>query len=484
MAKQRRRSTRSNRPSSNDPELALKTRHLHPGDCISVDHYVSPVPARRRSGYGKSTSFVGGALYVDHASGHIFHYPQSDLTADSTILGKQLLEDEAKSVSVSIKHYHSDNGIFSTKAFKDHCRSLNQSFSFCGVGAHHQNAVAERCIGTIWPERCNLNLWALAMDYAVWIYNRTPKESLSGLSPKEFWSSARSDHNDLRRAHPFGCPVYVLDPHLQDGKSIPKWSSRSRQGMFVGFSSEHSSLVPLVLNLDTGYISPQYHVIFDDSFHTVPSAHSSVDKIDDAFASLFDTGARERFIDDPSEVSEGARSDALPSEEDEPTVSPIGLPSTAPEGAVPMVPIIESDSDQLDEDKITPAIDIHNFDPPPEAPQPSLRRSSRVKRSTPRLIMACAMLLPLGEDNYATWGQPALDSVNFGHQRCYHVQSKISRAYPLIPSHISVLLSPQCILPLSPASPILPFICLGMVTTTPTILHSSCSTPRSRAPTP
>jgi hypothetical protein len=33
----------------------------------------------------------------------------------------------------------------------------------------------------------------------------------------------------------------------------------------------HSSQVPLVLNVETKKISPQYHIIFDDNFHTVNS---------------------------------------------------------------------------------------------------------------------------------------------------------------------------------------------------------------------
>ena len=85
------------------------------------------------------------------------------------------------------------------------------------------------------------------------------------------WSQTRHAHDDFRRAHVFGCPVYVLEPKLQDGKKIPKWNPRSRLGMFVGFSTVHSSLVPLVLNVRTGKISPQYHVIFDDKFETVSS---------------------------------------------------------------------------------------------------------------------------------------------------------------------------------------------------------------------
>ena len=50
---------------------------------------------------------------------------------------------------------------------------------------------------------------------------------------------------------------------------------RSRRGVFVGFSKVHSSDVPLILNPRTGHISPQYHVVFDDTFSTVPSLSES-----------------------------------------------------------------------------------------------------------------------------------------------------------------------------------------------------------------
>jgi transposase InsO family protein len=287
LGKQSRRPvSTTKRPSSTDPEMKLKTNHLSPGDCISVDHYVSPVRGRRRSGFGRNSSttgYVGGSLYVDHASGKLFHFPQTELTASATVRAKQCLEAAAADVNGRVKAYHSDNGVFASQEFKDHCSSQQQRITFSGVGAHHQNGVAERGIGTVsrmarsnllhlmlhWPLRCKVDLWALSMDYAVWIYNRVPLDYLGGLSPNEFWSGIRSDHADLKHAHVFGCPVYVLDPKLQDGKSIPKWNSRSRQGMFVGYSAEHSSMVPLVLNIETGHISPQFHVIFDDHFHTV-----------------------------------------------------------------------------------------------------------------------------------------------------------------------------------------------------------------------
>jgi hypothetical protein len=41
--------------------------------------------------------------------------------------------------------------------------------------------------------------------------------------------------------------------------------------MFVGISNLHSSDVPLILNMQTGSITPQFHVVFDDYFSTVTS---------------------------------------------------------------------------------------------------------------------------------------------------------------------------------------------------------------------
>ena len=44
---------------------------------------------------------------------------------------------------------------------------------------------------------------------------------------------------------------------------------RSRRGIYLGVSTQHSSTVHLILNPETGVISPQYHCVFDDTFSTV-----------------------------------------------------------------------------------------------------------------------------------------------------------------------------------------------------------------------
>ena len=43
----------------------------------------------------------------------------------------------------------------------------------------------------------------------------------------------------------------------------------------MGHSPYHAGTVALVLNVATGLVSPQYHVVFDDKFSTVPYLQSS-----------------------------------------------------------------------------------------------------------------------------------------------------------------------------------------------------------------
>jgi hypothetical protein len=45
----------------------------------------------------------------------------------------------------------------------------------------------------------------------------------------------------------------------------------------LGLNLQHSSEVPLVLNLTTGSIDTQYHVVFDDQFTTVSSIEREMD---------------------------------------------------------------------------------------------------------------------------------------------------------------------------------------------------------------
>ena len=120
-----------------------------------------------------------------------------------------------------------------------------------------------------WKDGIDAALWPMATTYAAYIYNHMPNEH--GIAPADLFSGSQFPRHKLKDIHTWGCPVYVLDPTLQQGKKLPKWQPRSRKGIFVGFSSKHGSEVPLVLNPSTGHISLQFHVVFDDAFSTVVS---------------------------------------------------------------------------------------------------------------------------------------------------------------------------------------------------------------------
>ena len=83
--------------------------------------------------------------------------------------------------------------------------------------------------------------------------------------------------------------------------------------MFLGFSPDHSLLVPLVLNICTGKITPCYHAIFDDAFSTVASLASHTN-LDTAWKNVFSL-THDHYIEfnDYLDNTNKHKRDALPS---------------------------------------------------------------------------------------------------------------------------------------------------------------------------
>ena len=268
---------------------------LEPGDEIAVDQFNTLTYGRKYNTYGKEKDterFKYGTIFVDIASGFTRVYFHVSPNAHETIKSKLLFEREALNNGITIKRYRTDNGIFSTQEFMQEIKNKDQFITFSGVGAHHQNGVAERNIRTVvtkartmllhamlrWPDQTENDLWPMAMQHAADLINIIPKMG-DGLSPEEKFSRSLKQSSRLENLPVWGCPAYVLEPTLQDGKKLPKWQSRSRRGQFMGWSPLHASNVALVRNLDTGAISPQFHVVFDNWFETVmlrsPTARST-----------------------------------------------------------------------------------------------------------------------------------------------------------------------------------------------------------------
>ena len=84
------------------------------------------------------------------------------------------------------------------------------------------------------------------------------------------------------------CPVFVLEPKLQNYQKLPRWNLIYHLGQFLGFWVEHSSLVDNMKNLSTGYTSPQYHLVDDDLFESVIYKVDNDNKIEAIYNDLLD----------------------------------------------------------------------------------------------------------------------------------------------------------------------------------------------------
>ena len=121
-----------------------------------------------------------------------------------------------------------------------------------------------------WPGVVTIHLWPYAIRMANQAYNATPLYSHTNKqSHNKIFDNSVVDINQ-KHWKPFGCPTYVLKSELQGTTGIhPKWDARSRAGIYLGQSPIHNRNVALVLNIHTGYLSPQFHVKFDETFWTV-----------------------------------------------------------------------------------------------------------------------------------------------------------------------------------------------------------------------
>jgi hypothetical protein len=160
-AKQKRKTPDSSTEIKNvELEGVLTAGDLYPGDKVSCDHYMSPSKGRLIHTRGKESSsqqYVGGTIFVDHATNFLFNNHQVNLTAASTVASKHKCESAFDEYGIQIKQYTADNHPFRSKAWVSDCAVQQQlPTKHSGVGAHHQ-VLAERHIQTIFNwSRANL----------------------------------------------------------------------------------------------------------------------------------------------------------------------------------------------------------------------------------------------------------------------------------------------------------------------------------------
>jgi len=271
-----------------------KDKITQPGDLISMDQAISSLPGRHLtpSGNASSSKCTTISMFVDTVSKKVFVEFQKSTSSKETISAKKNVERLAHKEGVKFKHFRADNGVYRSKEFHAHIQSCNQTIDFCGVGAHHQNGVAERYIRTIierartallqahskWPGAIDLELWPFAVQYAVDTWNDSPRKDLGWQTPNSVFANVKLTSDAIARRlksyFPFGCPIYVLKASMQDGKKTTKWDYRSKQSIYLGKSKHHASSVILALNRKSDRITAQYHAVVDQDFSSIDNPKS------------------------------------------------------------------------------------------------------------------------------------------------------------------------------------------------------------------
>ena len=124
----------------------LKQNDLSPGDCLSMDQYVVSQSGRTLS--SSRNTLVGVTIFVDYCSGKNFVNHQTSLNTSSTLQSKLDIDQEAYHLGFSLKHFCSDNSVFTSKVFQANPRLLHQTHATSGMGAKYQNGIADRAIKT------------------------------------------------------------------------------------------------------------------------------------------------------------------------------------------------------------------------------------------------------------------------------------------------------------------------------------------------
>ena len=260
------------------------------------------------------------------------------------------------------------------------------------MNAHWQNGVAERRIREQaehartmlihahkrWPTAINAHLWPYALRMANNNLNCTPNLKRKFV-PMEAFSGTRTLINP-KHYFPFGYPVYALQDDLQAGKNASqwRWQERSRIGIYLGHSPHHAQSVSLVLFLQSGLVSPQFHVTMDPGFKTMRQTLG-----DQLPQSLWQEKCHFlQVTQDPSDVpspvegsqaSEGGQVLQMPQQHQEQSM----LPPPVPEQQ-------QQQQEELPPEESHPIIPPEGDDGP--APLPALRRSQRQCNAPSRLI--------------------------------------------------------------------------------------------------
>jgi len=125
--------------------------HSTPGDGVSLDGMEAGSPGCPVTMHGLPTKqrYKYATFWMDHYLQFVYVTMHKTKKAEELLRSKAEFEEFAVHFGVSIKRIRANNGAYTAKIIQDSCSKKCQQLTFCAIGAHWQNGIAERFIGSI-----------------------------------------------------------------------------------------------------------------------------------------------------------------------------------------------------------------------------------------------------------------------------------------------------------------------------------------------
>jgi hypothetical protein len=88
--------------------------------------------------------FYSATIFVDHFTDYTYIHLMQGTTAESTLEAKNSYKHLLNTFGHKVLTYYADNGRFAETNFVQDIKDKAQEhITYCGVGSHHQNGIAE-----------------------------------------------------------------------------------------------------------------------------------------------------------------------------------------------------------------------------------------------------------------------------------------------------------------------------------------------------
>ncbi len=157
----------------------IAKHHLAPGEGVSSNGMEAGCPGRpmTTNGLPATRQYKYVSFWIDHYSQFVYITMHEIKKAEELLRSKHEFEEFAAKFGVNIKNIRADNGIYTAKIIQDACMKKQQNLTFCAIGAHWQNGIAEWFIGSIiqwaitlllhtmakWPNVITEDMWPFAL---------------------------------------------------------------------------------------------------------------------------------------------------------------------------------------------------------------------------------------------------------------------------------------------------------------------------------